>query len=236
MTLTLAGITLHEFDVAATDLLLCFEAWTFALLLSRRPAMPARLRTLAVALFATLGLSSLLGAAFHAFFPEKAGTTGGYLVWIATGISIALTTSVVWTLDALLLNHRALSRAVSALVPVYFAAFVGVLVFVDYRFKTIISFYAPAVVALAVIAVRMYAKSRGREALYLVLGTGLSFAAAAVQVLKVDVHPQYFNFNALYHLIQGIALAFLFASLRLLRPELPQDPQDLQSRGRSGSS
>jgi len=236
VTLTLAGITLHEFDVAATDLLLCIEAWAFALLLSRRPSMPARLRSLAAALFATLGLSSLLGAAYHAFFPDKTGTTGGYLVWMSTGVSIAITTSVVWTLDALLLNHRALGRIVSALVPVYFAAFVGVLLFVDYRFKTIISFYAPAVVALAAIAVRAYVRSRSRDALYLVLGTGLSFAAAAVQVLKIGVHPQYFNFNALYHLIQGVALAFLFASLRLLRPELPQDPQDLQSRGRSGTS
>lgn len=224
MTLTLAGVTLHEFDVAATDLLLWIEAWIFALLLWRRRAMPPRLRRLAVALFTALGVSSLLGAAFHAFFPDKASTPGGYALWIATGVSIAVTTAVVWYLNALLLRQRALARIVTALVPAYFAAFVVVLLFVDYRFQTIISFYAPAVVALAAIAAGTYARTHSRAARYLVLGTGLSFAAAAVQVLKIGVHPQYFNFNALYHLVQGIALAFLFASLRLLGPELEQRP------------
>jgi len=58
---------------------------------------------------------------------------------------------------------------------------------VDYTFRTMISFYAPAVVLLAIIAVRTYVRSRSREWLYLTLGTGLSFAAAAVQAMKIGV-------------------------------------------------
>jgi len=41
------------------------------------------------------------------------------------------------------------------------------------------------------------------------------FAASALQQLHVGLHPRYFNHNALYHLIQGIALALLFNALRL---------------------
>ena len=231
MTLTLWGVTLHELDVAATDLLLCLEAWAFAGVLARSPAATRRCQALGVGLFVTLGGSSLLGAAFHAFFPGKAdGSTGGYLVWIATGVAIAATTAAVWYLDALLLGRGPLVRRLEALVPVYFLAFIGTLVFVDYRFSTIIAFYAPAIAALAIIAVARYAATRSRASLYLVLGTGLSFAAAAVQVLKVDLHPRYFNFNALYHAVQGVALVCFFAALRRLQAG------EAQSRGRSGSS
>lgn len=213
MTLTLAGLTIHEFDVAATDLLLCIEAWAFAWLLRVRPQLPAALRRLAIALFLALGASSLLGVVFHGWFPDKVATTGGYVVWMATGISIALTASIVWHLDAWLLDGRA-GELIRKAVPAYFAAFVAVLFFVSYRFPTIIALYAPAVVVLALVALRDWLRRRERFSLFLVIGTGLSFVAGAVQVLKIGLHPQYFNFNALYHLIQGIAFAFLFAAFR----------------------
>jgi hypothetical protein len=222
VTVTWFGVTLHEFDVAFTDFLLFVEAATFSALLFREPAPHhARLRTLGGALFALLGASSLLGVVFHAFFPLKASSAGGHAVWMLTGISIALTTSAVWYINAVLTRYRKLGRLVESLVPVYFAAFVFALFFVDYTFKTMISFYAPAVVLLAIIAVRTYARSRAREWVYLTAGTGLSFTAAAVQAMKIGVHPVYFNFNALYHLIQGIALVFLFLAFRRLvqRPD-----------------
>jgi len=217
VTVTWFGVTLHEFDVAFTDFLLFVETAIFSTLLFRESAPHhPRLRTLAGALFALLGASSLLGVVFHAFFPLKASSAGGHAVWMLTGISIALTTSAVWYINAVLTRYRKLGRLVEALVPVYFLAFAYALFFVDYTFRTMISFYAPAVVLLAIIAARTYARSRSREWLYLTLGTGLSFTAAAVQAMKIGVHPIYFNFNALYHLIQGVALAFLFVSFRLL--------------------
>jgi hypothetical protein len=216
VTVTVLGVPIHEFDVAGTDLLLFIEAFVFAFLLLRQQNNHPRLRLLAAALFGWMGMSSLLGAVFHAFFPDKTGTSAGHLIWMLTGISIAVTASVVWYINAMFTRYRLLANVLPALVPVYFIAFVYVLFFVDFRFRTMISFYAPAVVVLAVIAVRTYLQSRSRDWLYLMLGTGLSFVAAAVQTLKVGLHPQYFNFNALYHLIQGVALAFLFLAFRLM--------------------
>jgi hypothetical protein len=42
---------------------------------------------------------------------------------------------------------------------------------------------------------------------------------AAVQQLRIGLHPAYFNHNALYHLVQAVALALVFAACRdLLAP------------------
>jgi hypothetical protein len=46
-----------------------------------------------------------------------------------------------------------------------------------------------------------------------VIGLALTFVAAAVQQAHVTVHPR-LGHNALYHLIQGIALALVFTCAR----------------------
>jgi hypothetical protein len=42
----------------------------------------------------------------------------------------------------------------------------------------------------------------------------LTFVAAAIQQLRVALHPVYFNHNAFYHLVQAVALALLFMACR----------------------
>lgn len=212
MIVDIGGVTLHEFDVAATDALLCLEASWFATLLRREARGP--LRAQAIAFFVLLALSSALGVIFHAFFPEKVASRGGFAVWMATGVAIGLTTAVLWAIDARLLGEGRLARGLRALILPYLIVFLAVLFFVSHGFPTIIAFYAPAIVLLALLAVLGYRRERSRPWRDLLLGTGLSFVAAAVQVAKLGLHPVYFNFNALYHLIQGIALLFLFLALR----------------------
>ena len=43
-----------------------------------------------------------------------------------------------------------------------------------------------------------------------------TFAAAGVQQTGLAMHPIYFNHNALYHLIQGLALFMVFWSVPAL--------------------
>jgi hypothetical protein len=38
----------------------------------------------------------------------------------------------------------------------------------------------------------------------------LTFVAAAVQYTRVDPHPVYVNHNALYHVIQAVALLLIY--------------------------
>src|SRR5688572_207906 len=189
MTVVLFGVPIYEFDVAVTDFLLFLESLAFAALLFRQATAHTRLRNLVAALFLWLGISSLLGAVFHGFFPEKDNTAGGHLVWMLTGLSIGVTASVVWYVNAWLVDHRGFSRAVAALVPVFLTVFAYVLGFVSHDFLTIIFFYAPPLALLAAVGVWTWLRLRSAEWLYLVLGTLLSFAAAGVQALHIDLHP-----------------------------------------------
>src|SRR5205823_6043329 len=52
-----------------------------------------------------------------------------------------------------------------------------------------------------------------------VAGLGLIFIAAAAQQARIALHPRYFNHNALYHLIQALALWLLFLGLRRLHAD-----------------
>ena len=50
-------------------------------------------------------------------------------------------------------------------------------------------------------------------------GLALSLVAAGLQHFRIALHPVYFNHNALYHVVQAIALYFIFLGLSgLLHP------------------
>jgi hypothetical protein len=51
----------------------------------------------------------------------------------------------------------------------------------------------------------------------------LTLVAAAVQQARIALHPTYFNHNALYHLLQAIALFLIFRAAIFLAP-LPTSP------------
>jgi uncharacterized membrane protein YgdD (TMEM256/DUF423 family) len=46
------------------------------------------------------------------------------------------------------------------------------------------------------------------------LGICLMLFAAAAQQAKLGIHPRYFDHNALYHLLQAIALFMVFLAAR----------------------
>jgi RsiW-degrading membrane proteinase PrsW (M82 family) len=64
--------------------------------------------------------------------------------------------------------------------------------------------YLPAAVGMLVV----YARRRRQAGPWWwgIIGVLLTFVAAGVQVGQVALHPRWFNHNALYHLIQVIAL------------------------------
>jgi hypothetical protein len=46
------------------------------------------------------------------------------------------------------------------------------------------------------------------------IGMLLTLVAAGVQHFRISLHPHYFNHNAFYHLLQGIALFMIFVAAR----------------------
>lgn len=211
MELQLGNIIVHEADVALTDWLLAIECLVFAGLLL--PYKVSTMRTLCIALFAALAAASLLGGAYHGFFPLKTETPGGWWLWMSTMLTIGAGSVVLLTLSAQLMQPAWTRRAFVAAI-VLWAGYAYWVLNVDHRFLVAIFFYAPA---LAVLLGALMVRFLRTKQITLIFGLDAiiaMFVAAILQQMKIGLHPVYFNHNALYHLIQAMALASLYVALR----------------------
>lgn len=202
MTLTVFGITLHEFDVGLTDLILAIFCIYWLLLLLKNTADRS-----AIIIFWGLISSSILGAVFHFFFPLKAETTAGAIMWVMVAVSIGL---IIFGMLKLIIGSLNLKSKFWQTAPyVYVVLYLSYFSFISYAFPSIILFYGPTVTLLGLVAFIKFLKG---EQLYkhLLIGVILTLIAAGVQVLKLDIHPQYFNFNSLYHTIQLVGLYYFY--------------------------
>ncbi|MEW5915802.1 MAG: hypothetical protein AB1762_05330, partial [Gemmatimonadota bacterium] len=96
------------------------------------------------------------------------------------------------------------------LVAAYALAFAYVVLFVDESYGTIVRFYGPTLV-LFLIAAALQALRSGVQGWGLVaVSFVLSIVAAIAQQTRIALHPVYFDHNAVYHVIQGIALVLLY--------------------------
>jgi hypothetical protein len=60
-------------------------------------------------------------------------------------------------------------------------------------------------------------------------GLLLSVAAAVLQQAQVVIHPDYFDHNALYHVVQAIALLVLYLGFRRISDRSPSVSRDTVS-------
>jgi hypothetical protein len=210
------GVSIYEASIALTDLILFLESGIFAVLLARRVGNAPLFQKLSIGVFLFLAASSLTGAVFHAFFPLKVGTSGGLSMWIVAIGSIGFLASTLWALIVLMLLGQKGVRMILPLVGLFLGAYFYTITFVDYQYLTVIFFYAPPVVLLGVLSAHRFIKSGERGWGLLGIGVGLSILAALIQVLRISIDPTYLSFNTLYHLVQAIALFFLYRGFALL--------------------
>ena len=80
--------------------------------------------------------------------------------------------------------------------------------------------YLPSACFLLLIFVHGFLSTRKKTYAYGIMGVVLIFLGSFVQIAKISLHPIYFNHNALYHMIQFIAvwLLFLVARWKLSKP------------------
>lgn len=197
---------IHEPDVAFTDLglaiLAAFLGW--------------RLRAGAGAVvMAGLASAALWGGIFHGFFPARTATRSGFVVWILVALSIVVVAATLLDLALRVLAPRLPPAARRWIVAVYGAGSAGLVLFVDESFATVVRFYGPALALALVAAVQQAVRTRSAGWAFLVLGFTVSAGAALLQQAGVGIHPRYFNHNAVYHVLQGIALVLLYGGFRL---------------------
>ncbi len=195
------------------------ETAIFAVLLWRqRPARTAR--RVAALIFGCLCASSVTGGSYHGFFPGGTEGPGGWAVWITTMLILGVAASLAWILFFVLLGGARGLRGVVVAVGGAFLVYAYVVVRIDPSFRvSAIASAAPVLAVLVLMLVRAV-RDGHRNATLASAAIVLMLAAAVLQQLHVGLHPVWFNHNALYHLLEGIALAVLFVALRAARSEV----------------
>lgn len=186
-----------EPDVTLTDYFLSLICAVFAWQSWHRHAVASGWY---VAFFLTLSLASLLGGTVHGFVP-----TGPWSEWLWCGVLFSLggTALAMWGITTALACSPAVARRVMSVMAVLAVVYVAVVLSGVRDFWITIVAYLPAAVGLLVVYVR---NRHHPGAWWGIVGVVLTFIAAGVQVGQVALHPVWFNHNALYHLIQAIAL------------------------------
>jgi hypothetical protein len=201
-----------EFAVSISDFLLAGFSGALAWHLQFRPTeMPRTRRWFAIVLWA-IAVSSFLGAISHGFIPEENGKLGA-LLWRSTLMLIGPAAVGLCMLACLLLFRPGAVERARALALIMLAIYVGLVLFEYHEFVIALLLYLPATIMLLTGFVVRWRQGQpfavdGAIAMILTLVAGL------LQYLHVGIHPVYFNHNALYHVIQGIALYFLYRAGR----------------------
>jgi hypothetical protein len=208
----LLGVTIHDPDVVFTDLGLALLAAYFAWQLwSGRAAVLPRLGAV---LMAALASAAFWGALFHAFYPRQTSTTAGYIAWMPVALSVVAAAAAMADLALRIIVAGVAPRSRRAIVAVYAAAFAGIVLLVDESFTSIVLFYVPALLLFLLGAGLQTVRTHDRGWSLITVGLLISAGAALLQQAKLAVHAEYFDHNAVYHVLQGIALGFLFAGFR----------------------
>jgi hypothetical protein len=170
---------------------------------------PKSMRRWAVAFFASVGGAAMLGAIVHGFAPDAA-TPAYQLLWRATLMAIGVAGTAAWCMAILIL---APSYVANRLIRVALTACVGyasVVVLVASEFIVAIAYYVPAMLALLFAAMHQARGPMMRRALIGAAGIVLTFVAAWAQAARLALHAVWFDHNALYHVLQGLAMLLMF--------------------------
>ena len=204
---------LTEPDVALTDYALMLECFCFCFFLGRQ-VTPRRVeRNWIVAGFAALGMASLLGGTVHGFFVQEM-VLGHRILWPLTLLSIGGTALAGWAVGSRILLQPRAARVVTMCAAVGFALYAVVILFVDQAFRVAILFYLPPALFLLTASSHIYRRNRLPIALTGFLGLALTLSAPIFQQAKVGFPSLHLNHNAVYHIIQAVALAMVFVAAR----------------------
>ncbi|MBH74669.1 MAG: hypothetical protein CL896_02615 [Dehalococcoidia bacterium] len=199
---------MKEIDVALTDYGLAFECSVFAFVLIRNKCEDQPLSIWFAFLFASVGLASIMGGTIHGFVHED--TLSEAIFWRATIVSIGISALTAWVIGAKILLGNLGQRVVFFVAALNFSIYLGYVVFFNQNFVVAVANYLPAAIFLLVVFAILYNRNQQRLVFLALAGVILTFVAAAIQQIGIGVHAEYFNHNALYHVVQAVGLYLIF--------------------------
>jgi hypothetical protein len=207
-------MTIHSLDVVITDFLITLICVYFIIQIMSQSSTHADLRSLFVGLFSTTGLAALVGGIYHGFYQHSDELPFAEqirpLLAMVVLLILGLTSYYIWRLFAFFALPQRFRGLTSILFFIMLTTYFT-LVLIGYSgFKVAIAAYLPPVILLTItLTVKWLKKNDARYFLGL-LGLLLTLAAAAIQALKISPHDTFFDHNALYHVIQAVALYLIY--------------------------
>jgi hypothetical protein len=214
-----------EPDVALTDYALVVETFLFTLWMYRiRPLSSKSLQRWFLLLFASIGIAALVGGTVHGFLTD-ARSQAARICWLMTMILLGITALSEYGIAARLLLGPRSANLLIVLAVLGFFAYVAIVVLWNASFRIAVIDYLGGLVLLSIALFNLYLRNRPRAALVGIAGLLLTVAASVVQQAHISVDPRYFNHNALYHLLEAIALFLIYRAGRSL-VNLPVAPEN----------
>ena len=214
------NIILNEPAVTLTDYALAIESALFAILLRRSDVSDRTARYWFVVFFASISAASLLGGSVHGFFNHP-GSTAHDVLWPATLLAILVTSFATWRIGVTLHLGSKGATIAGQLAIAQLVVFSLIVLFVSSEFLIAIIAYLPATLFLLVAFISAYRQRGYTDLRWAIAGLMLTLGAAAIQRLRIGIHPIHFDHNALYHVIQGIALWMVFLGARCITTARP---------------
>ncbi len=204
---------MNEPDVTLTDYALGLECAFFALWLLAYGQADHPLRVWFITFFVSIGLAAFTGGTVHGYF-ANGGTLGHTLLWLTTLIAIGVTALSGWAIGAQLYFSETIAAWITRGAVIVFTLYCVVVLFATRDFLVAIVHYLPATIFLLIVYVLVYQRAQETAVLSGLLGLILTFIAAGVQQAQLSFHPVYLSHNALYHVLQAVALFLIYWSAR----------------------
>jgi hypothetical protein len=201
---------LTQVAVSLTDYGLAAECLWFSLRIARsQSATTSTLRRLFAAFFLSIAMAALAGGTVHGFFSDES-SPGYHFLWPFTLIVLGTTAMIGVQIGAGLQFPRSTAKNVGRSAFAIFIVYCLLVLFVRQDFRIAILGYVPALIFLGVAF--LLAHRRQNTSMFLIgfIGVCTMLLAAAAQQAKIGIHPVYFDHNALYHVLQSIALFMVF--------------------------
>ena len=215
--------------VALTDFGLAVECATFVWLL--QPV--ARTNTSAAAahrwfcvFFATSCAASVIGGVVHGFFTEP--SSAHTVLWQLTLTAVGLGALALSMIALALIDRHRTTPARRAAQSLFLICLTATLMWP--RFIVVMAAYLPAVLFLFFVLMRRYRERHDALSRWGTAGIAIMLVAAVIQQLGPEPFPASFNHNAVFHVIQSLALLALFFGAKQLRSNDSDPPATSFSR------
>ena len=202
-----------QMNVSLTDYGLAAECAYFAYIFARKPKSALSLSPVFALFFCCIALAAATGGTVHGFFQNE-NSLGYRILWPFTLVVMGITALAGVHIGTALQFTRSVATYINRAAMAVFAAYLIVVIFIRSDFLVAILDYVPSLIFIGVAFILAHRRHRKSRFLIGFLGVCTMLLAAAAQQAKIGIDPRFFDHNALYHVLQAVALFMVFLAAR----------------------